>query len=514
MKTKTVIASLLVSIPLTGSSIYIALKMGALPWPAIFCAIIAYALLRNEDLREVNIAEAGGTTGALIGGAVAFTLPAIWFMGGSITLTDTLRFSIVLLIASLTGIFLSYSMQNRLLDSLPFPEGQATAEMLKSIKIKKDFFAALSLAGMFAILRDYYLPGGYSTSIFGIALVLSPLLMGIGGGYIMGKKTSFSWFTGAVLGWVVLGPVLGLKPSMIQNSGLGILLGSSIGFLVSFMLKTRFSKISMALAVVSFIALTAVGLNPLASLIAVIFAHIFAIVAFRMTGETNVDPLEQFGLVTGIIIFALFSYIKIDIALTELFIAVLFVSCLAAVCGDIGHDFKAAKTLGTKARDIVKIEMVSTIAASVMAPIFLFVIYKAYGAQMFTNALPAPQAQMVARSIFGYEHPTIFLLSFTLAFFAQLLAKDRISLPALGIGMFLNLNLGLLFLAGGLWRAVDEIRGRADISTPSALLAGEGLAGFASALLLAIGIKPAYIAAALSVLFLALLTKSLFPKRY
>ena len=514
MRKRTLITSLLISIPLTGSSMYVALKMGALPWPAIFCAIIAYALLRDEDLREVNIAEAGGTTGALIGGAVAFTLPAIWFMGESITLADALRFSIVLLIASLTGIFLSYSMQNRLLDSLPFPEGQATAEMLKSVKIKKGFFAALSLAGMFAILRDYYLPGGYSTSIFGITLVLSPLLMGIGGGYIMGKKTSFSWFTGAVLGWVVLGPVLGLKPPMIQNSGLGILLGSSIGFLASFVLKTRFSKVSMALAVISFIALTAVGLNPLTSLIAVIFAHIFAIVAFRMTGETNVDPLEQFGLVTGIVIFALFSYIKIDIALTELFIAVLFVSCLAAVCGDIGHDFKAAKILGTEARDIVKIEIVSTIAASVTAPIFLFVIYKAYGTQMFTNALPAPQAQMVARSIFGYEYPAIFLLSFALAFFAQLLAKDRISLPALGIGMFLNLNLGLLFLAGGLWRAVDEIRGRADISTPSALLAGEGLAGFASALLLAIGIKPAYIAAALSVLFLALLTKSLFPKRY
>ena len=138
MKAKTTIASLLVSIPLTGSSIYVALKMGALPWPAIFCAIVAYAL-HGDDLKEVNIAEAGGTTGALIGGAVAFTLPAIWFMGESITLTDTLRFSIVLLIASLTGIFLSSSMQNKLLDSLPFPEGQATAEMLKSIKIKKSF---------------------------------------------------------------------------------------------------------------------------------------------------------------------------------------------------------------------------------------------------------------------------------------------------------------------------------------------------------------------------------------
>lgn len=515
MREKAVIASLLISIPLTGSSIYVALKMGALPWPSIFCAIVAYALLRGDDIREVNIAEAGGTTGALIGGAVAFTIPAIWFMGESMNLIDTLRFSAILLMASLTGIFLSSFIRDRLLGSLPFPEGQATAEVLRSIRIRKGFFAALAIAGIFALLRDFYLPGGYLMGFLGISLVFSPLLMGIGGGYIMGKKTSFSWFAGALLGWVVLEPLLGLEPSMIQNIGLGILLGSSIGFLVSFVFKARFSKTSAALAVISFVVLTALGLNPLASLIAVIFGYMFAMVAFRMTGETNVDPLEQFGLVTGVVIFSLFSYMGMGIATAELFIAVLFVSCLAAVCGDIGHDFKAAELLGTDTSSIVKMEIISTVSASILAPFFLLVIQKAYAPQLFTDAFPAPQAQMVARSIFGYEHPIVFLLSFVAAFSAQLLLKDRIlSLPALGIGTFLNLNLGILFFAGGLWRAIDEKRRKADISTPSALLAGEGLAGFTSALLLAAGVSRYYVMVTLMILFLAFLVKSLIPKRH
>ncbi|MDY6984793.1 MAG: OPT/YSL family transporter [Candidatus Thermoplasmatota archaeon] len=515
MRKRSVIASLLISIPLTGSSIYIALKLGALPWPTIFCAIIAYALLQGQDLREVNIAEAGGTTGALIGGAIAFTVPAIWFMGGTLTTMDVLRFSVVILIASLTGIFLSSSLQDKLLDTLPFPEGQATAEMLKSISVKKSFFLSLALAGIFSLLRDFYLPGGYPVSFLGISLVFSPLLMGIGGGYIMGKKTSFSWFAGALLGWVVLEPLLGLEGSMIQNIGLGLLLGSSISFLVSFVLKTRFSRISIALAVISFVTLTAIGLNPLASLIAVLFAYMFAAVAFRMTGETNVDPLEQFGLVTGVVIFTLFSYMNMSITTTELITAVLFVASLAAVCGDIGHDFKAAKILGTDKKEIMKIEIISTVAASIFAPIFLLVLYKAYTPQLFTDVLPAPQAQMVARSIFGYEHPWAFLLSFALAFSAQVLVKDKIlSLPALGIGMFLNLNLGLLFFAGGFWRAIDERRGKADINIPSSLLAGEGLAGFASALLIVLGIKPLYTVLILAVLFLVLPVKHLIPQKH
>ena len=512
MKGTTLLTGVFISILLTGSSIYISLKLGALPWPAIFCAIIAYTLLRNRDLREINIAEAGGTTGALVGAAAAFTLPAIWFMNESITLMDALTFSIVLLLASLTGIFLSSSLREKLLDSLPFPEGQATAEMLRSMKVRRSFFVALSLAGIFALLRDLYIPRGYMVSFLGITLVFAPLLMGVGGGYIMGKKTSFSWFGGAILGWIILEPFLGISGSMVQNMGLGILLGSSIGFLASFVAKTKFSRTSMALAMISFFVLTLIGLNPLASFLAVAAGHLFAMVAFRMTGETNVDPLEQFGLVTGVIIFSLFTLLDFTIPLIELFIPILFVSCLAAVCGDIGHDFKAAAILGTDSREIVKMEVVSTIAASVVAPIFLMIIYRAYAPQFFTSELPAPQAQMVAKSLFGYEHPAIFLLSFVFAFFAQFLLKDRfLSLPALGIGAFLNLNLGILFFAGGMWRLMDERRGVVDIGIPSALLAGEGLAGFASAIMIVIGVPVPYAVFTFVLVFLLIFIKKIKP---
>jgi len=513
MRKRTLITALLISIPLTGSSIYVALKLGALPWPAIFCAIVAYALLGGKELKEVNIAEAGGTTGALIAGAVAFTLPAIWFMGESITLMDALRFAIVLLIASIAGVFFSASLRKDLLEPLPFPEGRATAEMLKSIGARKGFFLVLSIAALFALTRDLFLPGGYAVSFFGITLVFMPLLMGVGGGYIMGKKTSFSWFAGALLGWVILEPFL--EGSIVQNIGLGVLLGSSIGFLASFVLKTRFSRVSTILALLSFFTLTALGLNPLASLIAVILGALFAVVAFRMTGETNVDPLEQFGLVTGVIIFYLLTFFGIEMRSVELMMPVLFVSSLAAVCGDIGHDFKAASIIGTDARDIVKVEVITTLFASFLAPLFLLVIYKAYAPQLFTEALPAPQAQMVARSLYGYEHPEVFLASFVVAFFAQLLIRDRLfSLPALGIGIFLGLNLGLLFFAGGLWRAFDERRRGVDLSIPSALLGGEGLAGFASAILMAIGVEPMYSTMIIVVPFLALLVKHLTPQEH
>ena len=64
---RAVLLTILGSILITISSMYIALKMSALPWPTIFVAILSMSLLKlggkisrqTTDLNEINITQTG-----------------------------------------------------------------------------------------------------------------------------------------------------------------------------------------------------------------------------------------------------------------------------------------------------------------------------------------------------------------------------------------------------------------------------------------------------------------------
>ncbi|NLA93082.1 MAG: peptide transporter, partial [Spirochaetales bacterium] len=45
-------------IVITASSLYVALRMGALPWPTIFVTVVSFTILRwfkNSTLEEINV---------------------------------------------------------------------------------------------------------------------------------------------------------------------------------------------------------------------------------------------------------------------------------------------------------------------------------------------------------------------------------------------------------------------------------------------------------------------------
>ena len=69
---------------ITASSVYTALKMGALPWPTIFTSITALVLLRafgRKSLNEANITQIIMSAGSMVAGGLAFTIPGIWMLG-------------------------------------------------------------------------------------------------------------------------------------------------------------------------------------------------------------------------------------------------------------------------------------------------------------------------------------------------------------------------------------------------------------------------------------------------
>ena len=69
---------------ITASSAYTALKLGALPWPIVFAAIVSLfflKLLGNASLNEANVTHTIMSAGAMVAGGLAFTIPGAWMLG-------------------------------------------------------------------------------------------------------------------------------------------------------------------------------------------------------------------------------------------------------------------------------------------------------------------------------------------------------------------------------------------------------------------------------------------------
>ncbi len=68
---------------ITASSLYVALRMGALPWPTVFVTVVSFTILKwfkNSTLEEINVTHTMMSSGAMVAGGVAFTLPGIWIL--------------------------------------------------------------------------------------------------------------------------------------------------------------------------------------------------------------------------------------------------------------------------------------------------------------------------------------------------------------------------------------------------------------------------------------------------
>lgn len=536
------IRALLIAVGLTlfllSTSIYIALRLSALPWPIIFSVIVSTGILkllsyfRETDAHEINIAQAGGTIGGLMASGVAFTIPGILFlknkMGVDIEMVDPYMLALVCVGGGVLGVLLSIPLRRTFVDEeeLPYPSGAAGAELLKAqLKGGKSaIFVAfiIILSGLFAITRDIYFPVLFTASsliAYGIYITIVAMPLAVGIGYILGPKISFnSWFTGSVIGWLVIIPYLvsisweGDAISLVQNTGMGLVLGSGVGFFVSYVVP-KIKKIFMPLftfdgpwyfkaspifSVFAIVAMLIVGVPVLAALVSVAGIWLMATIAARMTGETDINPLEQFGIIIGLVCLGLYSVLDLELGYDNAFLIVCFVAVAAAISGDIGHDYKSAKILGTRPSDIIKVDFICVIIAGIAAPFILDIVLTGYSDVLFDPQLmPAVQSQLVAGSIFGFAYPNAFYAGFGAAFVYEIISKaTKRELPfsamAFGIGMFLGMTLGILLAIGGLIsyfvrRRAPE-REHTGILVAAGLMGGEGIAGFLAAALFVAGI--------------------------
>ena len=332
-----IIIGLVGCIIITASSVYTALKMGALPWPTIFTSITSLVLLRafgHRSLNEANVTQIIMSAGSMMAGGLAFTIPGIWILG----LADEVSWVDMLLVAlagTLLGLVCTALIRRRLVEesNLEYPIGVAAAETLNASNAGgatgAKLFGSMALAGLWSVARDVLgiIPAMLCTlPIPGVSFGIynSPMMLSVG--FLVGGVAVVFWFAGALLGnfgITVGGTAAGLwdvatAQGIVSSLGMGLMMGSGLGVVVRDILpqlagylrgregmglgrkdlRTGDAGIlGLFVAIAALLIGLGLGLGPVATVIIVALSFVTTIMSAQSVGQTGIDPMEIFGLI-------------------------------------------------------------------------------------------------------------------------------------------------------------------------------------------------------------------------
>jgi len=218
---KAALLGMLLSAVLAGANAYLGLKVGLTVSAAIPAAVMSMALLRlfrRANILEHNIVQTAASAGEALAAGAIFTLPALILIG----YWDDFHYVEVLLITGIggaLGTLFAIPLRRALIVDAPlrFPEGVATAEVLKVGEQRGRGLRALALAGAaagalklagsgFKFLAGSIGGAAYvGPAVFAAGIELSPALVGVG--LIVGLPIAALVFAGGMLSWGITIPL-------------------------------------------------------------------------------------------------------------------------------------------------------------------------------------------------------------------------------------------------------------------------------------------------------------------
>ena len=230
---KAVVLSVLLAAILASANAYLGLFAGMTVSASIPAAVASMAVLRlfrRSNILENNIVQTAASSGEALAAGVIFTIPALLLVGywSEFNYWQTM---VIATVGGLLGVLFTIPLRRALIvtSSLRFPEGVATAEVLKVAASERQDAPQRIASGDFRALVSAACLGGavkfgesglrlWSESLEGAAQVgriliygglnLSPALLAVG--CIIGLHTAVVVFLGGVVGWMILMPAYGL----------------------------------------------------------------------------------------------------------------------------------------------------------------------------------------------------------------------------------------------------------------------------------------------------------------
>ncbi|PNE22796.1 peptide transporter [Mesotoga sp. Brook.08.YT.4.2.5.1] len=516
---RSLVIGALGSIIITTSSMYVALRMGALPWPTIFVAVMSLAILKalgRTNLNEINVTHTAMSSGAMVAGGLAFTVPGIWILEAS-SEVSFLSLLVVTLSGTILGVVFTGMIRRYFIEKekLPFPMGLASYETVvagdKGGKKAKYLFSTMGAAAVFVAVRDGlgWIPSAwssvrlYSRNIF-FGMWISPMAVGIG--YIIGPLFTGVWFLGAVISYFFLIPVgvavgwfadVGSATAFKDSLGIGLMVGTGVGILLKGILPrareiylpvkssgkgSRMKTlrwIPLVFAAIALFLTTLTEMTLVSSLLTIVGVWLTTAMAASITGQSGINPMEIFGI---IILIAVKSVASLGTIEAFLVAGVVAVAC--GLAGDVLNDFKSGYLLKTNPRAQIVAETVGGVIGAVVSVIVLFIMFRAYGTMGPGTELPAPQAYAVSTMVGGLPNTPAFFFGLMIGIIIYLMKLPGMTL---GIGMYLPMEISTAAFVGGVISLiVGKIKPKSKetgMIVSSGLLGGEGITGVVLAII-------------------------------
>ena len=460
---------------ITASSVYTALKMGALPWPTIFTSITALVLLRTAgrtSLNEANVTQIIMSAGSMVAGGLAFTIPGVWMLGLGAELS-WIEIGGVALAGTLLGLVCTALIRRRFVEEsdLEYPIGTAAAETLMASRAGgatgKRLFGSMAAAGIWCALRDLagVIPAMIGAlPIPGVAFGIynSPMLLSVG--FLVGGAAVAFWLAGGLIanfGIIAGGSAAGLwdvanAQGIVSSLGMGLMMGSGIGVVVRDILPAAFrsahngrrddnhagaparafgkldrSVLALLVAAAALLVCLVLGLSPIACAVVVVLAFVTTIMSAQSVGQTGIDPMEIFGLIVLLVIVALGESDQV-----RLFFVAGVVAVACGLAGDVMSDFKTGKIIGTDPRAMWIGQAIGALIGCAVSVAVMCALLNAYGADAFGpgKLFVSVQASVVATMVSGIPSVSAFALGLVAG-----VALYCLGIPSmmLGLGVYL-----------------------------------------------------------------------------
>ena len=541
----SVIMGCILAVIFGAANAYLGLRVGMTVSASIPAAVISMGvirvILRRNSILESNMVQTIGSAGESLAAGAIFTMPALflWAEEGLTSKPGIVEITLIALCGGILGVLFMVPLRNALIvkehATLLYPEGTACADVLLAGEEgganASTVFSGMGLAAIFKFVVDglKLLPADVSAAFKSfkgeIGMEVYPALLGVG--YIVGPKIASYMFTGSLIGWMVIIPLIclfgpdtwmypaaegttiaqlyanggasAIWSTYVKYIGAGaIATGGIISLIKSLPLIVTTFRDSMKsmkgskntstertaqdlpmqfilLGVIAMVFIIwivpAIPVTLLGAVIIVVFGFFFATVSSRMVGlvGSSNNPVSGMAIATLLIAtFAIKSSGKIGIDGMTAAIAVGSVICIiAAIAGDTSQDLKTGYLLGATPKKQQMGEMLGVVVSGLAIGGVLYLLDAAWG--YGTAEIPAPQAQlmkMIVEGIMGGNLP--WGLVFVGVFLAICLEILRIPVMPFAIGLYLPIYLNATIMIGGIVRGLLDRRKGVDEKTKTA----------------------------------------------
>ena len=226
----SVVIGILLAVVFGAANAYLGLRVGITVSASIPTAVVSMGIIRiimnRNSILESNMVQTIGSAGESLAAGAIFTLPALFMWSNEntdVNIPDFLTISTIAICGGVLGVLFMVPLRAALIveehGTLPFPEGMACSEVLLAgenggEKAKK-VFKGLGIASIYKFASDglKLFPSRIDWEISaykgaGFGLDVLPALLGVG--YICGTQIAAYMFGGAILGWLVIMPLISL----------------------------------------------------------------------------------------------------------------------------------------------------------------------------------------------------------------------------------------------------------------------------------------------------------------